>query len=343
MSDTLVSPPVFVTAGVLSLGLLGLSVYKLKHPSKNSTTNDNKEELLPLMGVLGAFIFAAQIIHFSIPGTGSSGHIVGGILLAAVLGPWAAFLTLSAILILQCLLLAAGGVMALGCNIFNMAALSTLAAYPLIFRPLMHKGASLGRILSASVLASAFALVIGALAVTLETEASDITALPLGQFLWFMLPIHLVLGIFEGLATTAVLYVVQLNRPELLVSAYSEDRPRNLRSIKLKHSLVGILLAALPIGVRASGIGSSHSSAAAHHSHSTKQTAVAHAHHHDHEHAHAHAYDHAHGHSHSHDHTHMTQVVLEGDTSSLQEYDTSFSGVIGCSILIIVALLAAYL
>ncbi len=75
------------------------------------------------MGVMGAFVFAAQMINFAIPGTGSSGHIIGGILLAAVLGPWAAFLTLSSVLLLQCLLFADGGFMALGCNILNMAAL----------------------------------------------------------------------------------------------------------------------------------------------------------------------------------------------------------------------------
>ena len=80
------------------------------------------------MGVMGAFIFAAQMLNFSIPGTGSSGHIVGGILLASMLGPWAAFLTLSSVIIIQCLVFADGGLMAIGCNIINMAAMSTLVA-----------------------------------------------------------------------------------------------------------------------------------------------------------------------------------------------------------------------
>ena len=101
------------------------------------------------MGVMGAFIFAAQMINFSIPGTGSSGHLVGGILLSAILGPWAALITLASVLVIQCLVFADGGFMALGANILNMAALSCLVAYPLLFRPLMKPGASPGRIIAA--------------------------------------------------------------------------------------------------------------------------------------------------------------------------------------------------
>ena len=69
------------------------------------------------MGVVGAFVFAAQMINFSIPGTGSSGHITGGVLLSAILGPEAGFLSLVSILIVQCLFLGDGGLLALGCNI----------------------------------------------------------------------------------------------------------------------------------------------------------------------------------------------------------------------------------
>lgn len=79
-----------------------------------------------------------------------------------------------------------------------MAALSCLVAYPLLFRPLMKPGASPGRVIAASVLASVAGLELGALAVTIETEASGITALPMGQFLLFMLPIHLFIGIGRG-------------------------------------------------------------------------------------------------------------------------------------------------
>lgn len=213
MSDALVSPAVSAVTGAASLALLCVAI---RRTNRSEASESDRMHVLPLMGVMGAFVFAAQMINFAIPGTGSSGHLVGGILLAAVLGPWAAFVTLASVLVLQCLLFADGGLMALGCNIFNMAALSCLAAYPLVFRPLAGPSPSAGRIAAASVAASVTALALGAAAVTAETEASGITALPAGRFLLFMLPIHLLIGIGEGAATAAVLCAVRRYNPRLL-------------------------------------------------------------------------------------------------------------------------------
>lgn len=253
MSDALVSPPVFVAAGAASVALIAAAVHRLtRGPGASNAERSRSERLVPLMGVMGAFVFAAQMINFSIPGTGSSGHLVGGILLAAILGPWAAFLTLSSVLVLQCLLFADGGFMALGCNILNMAALSTLVAYPLVFRPLQGSTLRGGRTLAASLTASVVALQLGALAVVAETEASGITALPFGRFLLFMLPIHFFIGIGEGLATAAVLGVVGKFRPELLHAHPGAPRPR-----KLRGALAGIALAALLLAGSFSWIASS--------------------------------------------------------------------------------------
>ena len=218
MADALVSPVVAGITGVLSGALVVIAAKKVR--------NSGKEEVIPLMGVMGAFIFAAQMINFSIPGTGSSGHIVGGVLLAALLGPWAALITLTSVLVIQSLIFADGGLMALGCNVFNMAVCACLIAYPLVFKPLMKYPASLGRIIGVSVLACVIGLELGALAVTVETEASGITALPMTQFLWFMIPIHLLIGIGEGLATAAVLYFIQIYKPDLLVRhSYESEAP----------------------------------------------------------------------------------------------------------------------
>ena len=255
MSDALVSPPVFAVTGAISLALLGTAIRKVKRPRNDRPEPDGRDEhIIPLMGVMGAFIFAAQMINFSIPGTGSSGHLVGGILLSAILGPWAALITLASVLVIQCLVFADGGFMALGANILNMAALSCLVAYPLLFRPLMKPGASPGRIIAASVLASVAGLELGALAVTIETEASGITALPMGQFLLFMLPIHLFIGIGEGLATAAVICVVQRYKPELLYGIRRAGAPGRRR---LGKALAAIALAALLIGGSFSWIASS--------------------------------------------------------------------------------------
>lgn len=222
LSDALLSPPVALAAGAVSLTLLAVAVRKLRRtPGGEAAAAGGTsaplcgERLVPLMGVMGAFVFAAQMINFSIPGTGSSGHLVGGILLATILGPWAALVVLSSVLAVQCLLFADGGLLALGANIFNMAVLSCLVVWPLVFRPIAGAGDSLRRLAAASVAASVAALAAGALAVTLETEASGITALPLGRFLLFMLPIHLLIGVGEGAATAAVLCFLKRYRPDL--------------------------------------------------------------------------------------------------------------------------------
>ncbi len=227
MADALLSPPVAVTAGVAAAALIGVAA--------RETKKNTRENMIPLMGVTGAFIFAAQMINFTIPGTGSSGHIVGGVLLAAMLGPWAGFLTLASVIIIQCLIFADGGLMALGCNLINMGAMTALVAYPLVFRPMMRRGVTTGRIVAASIFACILGLEAGALLVVAETELSGITALPWREFILFMLPIHLAIGLGEGLATAAVLLFVQKTRPDLLADAATErpveGRPRRLVAV----------------------------------------------------------------------------------------------------------------
>jgi len=113
MADAFLSPPVAGTMYASSGAALAHSVRILKR--------EDNESRIPVMGVMGAFVFAAQMINFTIPGTGSSGHLAGGMLLAAIVGPEAAFLTMCAVLSIQCLLFADGGLLALGANIWNMA------------------------------------------------------------------------------------------------------------------------------------------------------------------------------------------------------------------------------
>jgi cobalt/nickel transport system permease protein len=201
------------------------------------------EKKLPLMAVCGAFVFAAQMMNFTIPGTGSSGHICGGILLSALLGGGPAVLTITAVLTIQCLIFADGGLLALGCNIFNMGILPCLVMYPLLFRPLMKKGITPKRLTLAAVLCSVLGLQLGAFSVVVETQLSGITALPFGTFLLLMQPIHLAIGFVEGLATSAVLVFVAKMRPELLESAQTQTAIG--RAVPLKRVL--LVLGALAV------------------------------------------------------------------------------------------------
>lgn len=235
MADALVSPPVAAATAVVAATLIAVSTRKVKEI--------RRDDIVPLMGVMGAFVFAAQMINFSIPGTGSSGHVIGGVLLAAVVGPWAAFLTLCSVIIIQCLVFADGGLLALGCNIVNMAVTSCLIAYPLVYKPIAGRQTSAWRLMTAAVAASVVALEIGALGVTIETELSGITALPTGVFLSFMLPIHLLIGAVEGVATGAVLCFLLKYRPDTLYHASQHETAGHKWTVPAIFGVAALLLA----------------------------------------------------------------------------------------------------
>lgn len=208
MADALISPAVGGTMYVATTALVAYSSKKLKDEMDNSK--------IPLMGVMGAFIFAAMMINFTIPGTGSSGHIGGGLLLSIVLGPYAAFITIASVLIIQGLFFADGGLLALGCNIFNLGFFPCFIAYPLIFKKIMKGGFSKTRLFTASTIAAIIGLQLGAFCVVLETLFSGISELPFGTFVLLMQPIHLAIGVVEGLATAAVALFIYNTQPELI-------------------------------------------------------------------------------------------------------------------------------
>jgi len=250
MSDALVSPAVGVSMLAVSGAALAYSIFKTKRE------NVLDDKTVPVMGVMSAFIFAAQMINFTIPGTGSSGHIGGGILLAALLGAFPGLISITAVLLIQCLFFADGGLLALGCNIFNMGVVSCLIAYPLIFKPILKKGITKPRLMIASVLSVVFGLQLGAFSVVLETLASGITALPFGSFVLLMQPIHLAIGLVEGLVTGAVLIFVHQARPELLASVQSATRLD--RAVSVKKVVIGVLIAAILVAGGLSIFASTH-------------------------------------------------------------------------------------
>ena len=158
MSDALLSPAVGGAMYAVSAVSIAYAVQKVKK-------DDLGEKNLPMMAVAGAFTFAAQMINFTIPGMGSSGHIGGGILLAGLLGGTPAVVTLTAVLLIQCLFFADGGLLALGANIFNMGVIPCLFVCPLIFRPILRKGVTHKRIMIASVVSCVVGLQLGAFCV----------------------------------------------------------------------------------------------------------------------------------------------------------------------------------
>ena len=182
--------PMLVAAGAMV-------VWAFKKAKKDFT----KDSILPAVA-LTSFVFALQMINFSIPTTGSSGHIVGAVLLAALLGPYTGFLAICGILLVQALFFADGGLMALGCNIFNMGILACFAAYPLIYKPLADRK----RPVTGAILASIAALQLGSIAVVIEFFISGSTS-NFAMFASLMQSIHFAIGIIEGIFTAAVIVI----------------------------------------------------------------------------------------------------------------------------------------
>lgn len=247
MADALLSPAVAVTMYAASAAAAGVSLVQLRREELAAPETAKKK--LPTMAVMSALVFAGQMINYTIPGTGSSGHLCGGMLLSAMLGPWAGFLSMIIILAIQALFFADGGLLALGANVWNMAFYGCFVGYFLIYRPLMRGNLSAGkarlRLTLASVLGCVATLQLGAFSVVLETTLSGITALPLGAFAVLMQPIHLAIGLVEGLITAAVLLFVYQTRPELLQDAAGSGAKNRCSR---KAALAILAAAALVIG-----------------------------------------------------------------------------------------------
>ena len=234
MADALVAPAVAATMYAASTLATGYSIKKV--------TLENDAKKIPVMGVMGAFVFAAQMINFTIPGTGSSGHIAGGLLLAALLGPYAGFITMAGVLLVQCLLFADGGLLALGANIWNLGFYFCFVGYFLIFKPILRKGFSRGKIILASVLGCVISMQLAAFSVVIETLLSGITELPFSMFLAAMQPIHLAIGVVEGLITSAVLIFVYEKRPELL-NIKNKESKMSYKKILASLAIIAVLIA----------------------------------------------------------------------------------------------------
>lgn len=237
MADALVSPAV---GGAFWAAAAGTIAY-----CSSRVRKDLDDRKVPLMGVLGAFVFAAQMINFTIPATGSSGHLGGGLLLAILLGPSAAYLTIASVLMIQALFFADGGLLALGCNIFNLGVFPAFIAYPLIYKKLVGRDPRQSRIVAASIVAAVVALQFGSLGVVLQTVLSGVSVLPFGTFLLLMQPIHLGIGVVEGVVTALVVSFIYQARPEILEKALQQ---KPLGDLPVKSLLVSFLVASLLIG-----------------------------------------------------------------------------------------------
>lgn len=237
MADALISPAVGGTMWVATAVTAGYCAKRLRE--------ENDSSRIPLMGVAGAFIFAAQMLNFTIPGTGSSGHLGGGLILAVLLGPYGAFLTIASVLSVQALFFADGGLLALGCNIFNLGFAPAFIAYPL-FKKIVGKDWTSGRVIAGSIIGAQVGLGLGAFGVVLETTMSGISSLPFSTFVVLVMPIHFAISLVEGLVTSAVVLFVRQAQPEMLTRTAQN---RSIEGLGIRTVLIGMVIAATYSGV----------------------------------------------------------------------------------------------
>ena len=219
--DGFLTPPVWGTLDAISAAAVPWVARRAQR--------DTQDQRIPLLGVMGAFVFAAQMVNFPV-GPGTSGHLVGGALLAIVLGPAAASLVLTAILVLQALIFQDGGVLALGANVFNMALVGVAAGYlPYRLWASQESRSRSGAIFAAgalSVITSA-CLALGQLLMSGVPMA--------GGVLWASLGLFVVSALMEGAITVAAVRAIERLNPAWVAG----PRPASSRTV------AGVALAAL--------------------------------------------------------------------------------------------------
>ena len=205
--DGFVDIPTAVATGAVSLGVVTCAVRKA---SKNLG-----ERTIPLLGVTAAFVFAAQMLNFPVAG-GTSGHLLGAMLAVALMGPWAASIVLTVVLIVQALGMADGGVTALGANVLNMGVVAVFAGFGLFYLLKKLLPRTLTGYLISLAAASWVSVVLASAAASLELAVSG--TVPLGAALPAMVSVHMVIGIGEALIATVVVAAVLVTRPDLVRS-----------------------------------------------------------------------------------------------------------------------------
>lgn len=195
--DGLLSTPVIALTYIITAAVVGYSARKLR---------DFPEDKIPLLGLFAAGIFAAQMVNFPIIG-GVSGHLLGATLVAILLGPYAAVMVMTAVLLIQTLLFGDGGITAIGANVLNMGILGAFLGYA-VYRKLKALNETI-----AIAIASWLSVVLGAALASVEIGLSK--SLPLMKVLTLMVGYHSLIGVGEAVLTVFIIYAVRTKLPSV--------------------------------------------------------------------------------------------------------------------------------
>jgi cobalt/nickel transport system permease protein len=220
MSDGLVNAPTAVGFGLVAVVGLAIAVHRARA--------DLDDRAAPMAGLVTAFVFAVQMINFPIL-PGASGHLLGGALVAILVGPWVGSLCIAIVLVVQAFLFADGGLTALGTNIVNMALVGVLAGHLVAtaLRPLARRGR--GGLITTAFVAALVNTVVAALAFVLEYAIGGEGGASLGTVAALMLGLHVLIGIGEGIITAATVGAVAAVRPDLVYLLRGTTAPLEVR------------------------------------------------------------------------------------------------------------------
>ena len=208
--DGFIDPQTSAGAAAVAFGGLAVCVKK--------SAETLQEKQVALAGLVSAFIFAVQMLNFPVA-SGTSGHLLGGLLAAVLVGPWVGALCVSVVLLVQGLVFADGGLSALGLNVINMALVTALGGWLLFrgFRLLLPR--TNGAVVVASGLAGFASVVLASLVFTLEYALGGTGGASVATVGAAMIGVHTLIGIGEGVITAATVGAVLAVRPDLVFGA----------------------------------------------------------------------------------------------------------------------------
>ncbi len=231
--DAVLDPRTAAVAAAIAAGGLGYGVSRLRGQLRDRTT--------VLMGIMSAFVFAAQMVNFPVPGLPASGHLLGGVLAAVMLGPWAGACVIACVLIVQCLLCGDGGLTALGANFINMGLIGSVGGYA-IYAPIRRAVGGRRGVVLGSMAAAWFSVILASGAFAVELAASRRRG-DFANILTWMVLVHAAIGLGEAIITGLVVRFVLRVRPDLIHDPGPDDVPGPTRWGRVAGAGLGIALA----------------------------------------------------------------------------------------------------
>jgi cobalt/nickel transport system permease protein len=237
--DGFLSTPVSFIGWLLAIIIISFAL--------RQTRGQLGEKQIPLMGVLAAFIFAAQSINIPVGG-GTSGHLLGGTLAAIILGPWAAVLIMTCVVSIQALLFQDGGVVVLGFNMLNMGVLTAFTGHLAYQATKRLLGEGRKSILIAGAVGGWLSMLVGAVAVGVELGISGTS--PMNVAIPAMAVVHAVLGVIEAVITVGALAFISTSRPDLLTIGQRAPAQATARWVTIGLGIALLIAALSPLASR---------------------------------------------------------------------------------------------